>query len=126
MAIILKKRSSPPPVVNELVFPQAMGLYDSRCAYAVTQVSANMAIPYFLMASYAYYFEDQPILTDGFYDELSKWLVSKWDGLQHQHKPLISPDDLKAGSLYSLKKEDYPAVVLGALKSLREMYRLDR
>lgn len=75
----------------------------------------NMMVPYYLMASYAYYVEDDPIFTDGFYDNLSKTILAVWDDLIHQHKYLLNTDMLEAGSFVG----EYPSIISGALKSLR-------
>ena len=49
----------------------------------------NMTIPYYLMASYAYYKEDDPIFSDDFYDMLSKKILNNWDTIEHYHKHLL-------------------------------------
>lgn len=68
----------------------------------------NLMIPWFLMASYLYYHENESMFSDEYYDALSKELLLKWDEVEHSHKHLITKDDLMAGSLYKLKKWDYP------------------
>lgn len=75
-----------------------------------------MTVPYYLMASYAYYVEDDPIFTDGFYDALAKQILDNWDTITHRHRDVLSKDDLAAGSFLG----EYPSIVEGALKSLRE------
>ena len=40
---------------------------------SLISVNDNMAIPYYLMASYAYYKEDDPLFSDDFYDILSSF-----------------------------------------------------
>ena len=59
----------------------------------------NMAIPYYLMASYAYYKEDDPIFSDDFYDMLSKKILNNWDTIEHYHKHLLDEDSLTAGAV---------------------------
>lgn len=76
----------------------------------------NMSVPYYLMASYAYYVEDDPIFTDGFYDGLAKQILDNWDTITHRHKEVLTKGDLEAGSFLG----EYPSIVEGALKSLRE------
>ena len=76
----------------------------------------NMTIPYYLMASYAYYKEDDPILSDGVYDELAKRILDNWIFITHYHKDLIKLDDLSAGSYLG----EYPSIVIGALENLRK------
>lgn len=75
----------------------------------------NMMIPFYLMASYAYYKQDNPIFSDSFYDELAKTMMSIWHAIEHRHKALITIDDLKAGSYLG----EYPSIVVGGLESFR-------
>ena len=75
----------------------------------------NMMIPYYLMASYAYYQESDPIFTDTYFDQLAKRILDNWDNLKHMHKYLLTKDMLVAGTYLG----DYPAMVKGGLGSLR-------
>ena len=75
-----------------------------------------MTVPYYLMASYAYYVQDDPIFTDGFYDGLATQILDNWDTITHRHRDVLSKDDLEAGSFLG----EYPSIVEGALQSLRE------
>ena len=76
----------------------------------------NMMVPWYLMASYAYYKEDNPIFSDSFFDEMGKTMLAVWDDIEHFHKHLITKDDLKAGSYLG----EYPPRVKGGLESVRE------
>lgn len=76
----------------------------------------NMMVPYYLMASYAYYKEDNPIFSDAFFDEMGKTMLEIWDDIEHFHKHLISKGDLEAGSYLG----EYPERVKGGLESLRK------
>ena len=76
----------------------------------------NMMVPYYLMASYAYYVEDDPIFSDAFYDNLAKAMLVVWDSIEHRHKHILTTDMLEAGSFIG----EYPSIVSGALESLRE------
>lgn len=76
----------------------------------------NMMVPWYLMASYAYYKEDNPIFSDSFFDEMGKTMLAVWDDIEHFHKHLITKDDLKAGSYLG----EYPSRVKGGLESVRE------
>ena len=78
--------------------------------------NVNMTVPYYLMASYAYYEKDDPILSDDFYDKLAKNILKQWDNIEHYHKHLLSKDALEAGSYIG----KYPTIVSEALKSLRK------
>ena len=75
-----------------------------------------MMIPWYLMSSYSYYVENDPIFSDQYYDNLAKNLLLNWDNVNHFHKSLISVDDLTAGTYLG----EYPSRIKGALKSLRK------
>mgnify|MGYP000151754754 FL=1 len=76
----------------------------------------NMMVPYYLMASYAYYVEDDPIFSDAFYDNLAKTILAVWDSIEHRHKHILNTDMLEAGSFMG----EYPSIISGALESLRK------
>lgn len=75
----------------------------------------NMMVPWYLMASYAYYKEDDAILSDGFFDELGKTMLAVWDDVEHFHKHLITQDDLNAGTYLG----EYPTRVVDGLFAVR-------
>lgn len=75
----------------------------------------NMLVPLYLMMCYAYYVEDNPIVSDGFFDKFAKKLLKEYDGITHHHKYLIDKDDLEAGSFLG----SYPLIVEGALSHFR-------
>jgi hypothetical protein len=74
----------------------------------------NMMVPWYLMAAYAYYKQDEPILTDAFFDAMGKTMLERWDDINHYHKHLITVDDLQAGTYLG----DYPSIVKGALEEM--------
>jgi len=78
----------------------------------------NMMVPWYLMASYAYYQEDDAILSDGFFDDMGKTMLACWDDIEHFHKELISKDDLTAGTYLG----EYPERVKGGLLSVRKEF----
>jgi len=78
----------------------------------------NMMVPWYLMASYAYYVQDDAIFSDGFFDEMGKTMLAVWNDIEHFHKEHISVDDLEAGTFLG----EYPSRVEGGLASLREAY----
>ena len=78
----------------------------------------DVGVAWYLMASYAYYWEDDPILSDAAFDQLGKELLARWPEVKHWHKDLLSEDELEAGSCL-LSKEKYPGVTVGGLKHLR-------
>lgn len=85
-------------------------------ANRIIDKNKNMVVPYYLMASYAYYEEDSPIFSDSYYDELAKTMIENYNVIQHYHKNLISLDDLEAGSYLGT----YPRIVKEALKDWRK------
>jgi hypothetical protein len=75
----------------------------------------NMLVPYYLMYSYAYYKENESLITDHEYDQICQDLITNWDNITHWHKPLLSLESLKAGTGYDIK---YPNRVVGAAIAL--------
>ena len=69
------------------------------------------------MAAYAYYVEDDPILSDAVYDRLVTKIINNWDAIEHHHKHLLDFDQLKAGTYLG----EYPSRVKGAVKELRKI-----
>lgn len=82
---------------------------------AKTDENPNMLVPFYLMASYAYYVLDRPILDDGDYDQLCQRLDDQWDEIEHRDKAWIARDDLAAGTRLSTL---YPSMAKGAASSL--------
>ena len=75
----------------------------------------NMLVPYYLMFSYAYYKENESLITDSEYDQICQDLITNWNNITHWHKPLLSLESLKAGTGYDIK---YPPRVVGAAIAL--------
>jgi|TARA_B110000259_G_scaffold183794_1_gene229634 hypothetical protein len=73
-------------------------------------------IPYYLMASYAYYEESDPIFSDSYFDTLAKNILKEWDNLDHYHKHLLDRDVLEAGSYIG----KYPTIVIDSLLELKK------
>ena len=80
----------------------------------------NMMVPWYLMASYAYYKKDEPILSDAFFDAMGKTMLERWDDITHYHKHLITVDDLQAGTYLG----EYPSIVEGALEDVKTRNKL--
>jgi len=64
----------------------------------------------YLLHCYLYYNLNNPIIYDHDFDQLCKALVEKWDSINHSYKKLISLEDLKAGTGYSIT--DYPQEII--------------
>ena len=87
---------------------------DKMC-FDTIETNINMTVPWFLMAAYAYYIEDDPILSDAQFDRLVKRMIEHWDTIEHRHKELITLDQLKAGTYLG----EYPSQIAGAVKQIR-------
>ena len=81
--------------------------------------NSNMLVPWYLMAAYAYYVEDDPILYDSTFDKMAKRILHLWDEIDHWHKELLNKDMLEAGTFVG----EYPTRIKGALQSVRETYK---
>jgi hypothetical protein len=92
--------------------------YDKECFDAI-ETHVNMLVPWYLMAAYAYYVEDNPIISDQLFDNMSKRLLASWDIIEHMHKHHLTRGDLEAGTFLG----KYPTRIKGALKSLRSIKR---
>ena len=81
--------------------------------------SINMYVPWYIMAAYAYYVEDDPILEDSRFDMMSNRILEHWDEIEHRHKKYLTKDMLKAGTYIG----EYPSQIKGALQSVRDTYK---
>jgi len=90
-----------------------------KACFDLVDDSINMSVPWYIMAAYAYYIEDDPILEDRDFDLLAKKILKDWDEIEHIHKDYLSKDMLEAGTYMG----DYPSRIEGALQSVRHSYR---
>jgi hypothetical protein len=91
-------------------------IFDKLCEQ-LTGENQNLLVPWWLMACYAYYIEDDPILSDAAFEKLWKRLDRVWTFVQHQHKDWIDGDALQTGGY--LGEADYPVRIPGAVAALR-------
>ena len=82
-----------------------------------TTARPNTMVPWYVLASYAYYHLDQPVISDMAFDRLARRLLIDWKQTEHQHKHLISEDALRAGTML-LSEDEYPSVAKDAAKAL--------
>lgn len=87
--------------------------FDQRCRELIEQ-EPNLMVPWYLTSSYLYYKLDFSILSDECYDEMCKEMLSKWESIEHMHKHLIDPEQLKAGTGYAIDFETLPERVKSA------------
>lgn len=90
-----------------------------KACFDLVDENINMAVPWYLMAAYAYYVEDDPIMEDKDFDFLSRKILKDWDEIEHMHKHYLTKDMLEAGTYMG----EYPSRVEGAVKSVRHTYR---
>lgn len=79
--------------------------------------SRNMLVPWFLIASWSYYWGDHALISDGLFDRICRDLEAEFDGLEHKHKHLVDRAWLAAGTC-GLARDAYPASVRGAAAHL--------
>lgn len=84
--------------------------------YKQVNNNINLAVPLYLIAAYAYYIEDDPLISDDCFDWLAKLLKEHWEELTHRHKRYLTLDDLNAGTFLG----EYPSIVSGAVGDLRK------
>lgn len=95
-----------------------MHLQDRYCCNLLLS-NKHMAVPWFILASYAYYVEDDPIITDACYDFVYKFMLTYWKDIVHIHKDVVFTA-LGAGSTtgsgYAIK---YPSRIKHVVRSMR-------
>lgn len=89
--------------------------------YRLGEKSPNMLVPWYLMATYAYYDLDNPLLSDAGYDWVCLALAQSWDQIDHMHKHLINRESLEAGTGYELSGK-MPQLVMEAADQLLTRY----
>lgn len=80
------------------------------------EMPLNLTVPWYLMASFAYYEDDDPIIEDTTFDEMSKYMLENWSKIKHIHKRHITKKDLEAGTFLGV----YPSRIPGAVKKIRD------
>lgn len=85
------------------------------------KISRSSVFPWILMASYAYYHEDNPILSDECYDKMCKYALEHYGELSGEHtRRYITEEALRTGSLYHLTQDSYPYWSIRILNQLRK------
>ena len=87
-------------------------------SYAYNKIckDINITVSYYIIGSFAYYEQDNPIFTDRFFDKMASIMIDRWEDIEHYYKPFISLSDLDART-YS---GEYPSILEGALQNLRD------
>ena len=87
-----------------------------RIFFQICSDNVNMYVPWYIMAAYAYYIEDSPILSDITFDKMALKILKDWDKIEHFHKQFLTKEMLVAGTYLG----DYPTRVEGAVKEIRK------
>lgn len=82
----------------------------------VHQWNPGRVLSWYLMCSFIYYRMNDSLVSDAVYDEMAKVLLKKYDSFEHQHKHLVTKEDLEAGTLYGIY--NYPTMVRSAAMAL--------
>jgi len=69
----------------------------------VKNLPINNLVPIYLMSSYIYYEKDDNVLEDHEFNLVCKRLYNNFDNITHMHKYLLSKEELKASTGYTLK-----------------------
>ena len=72
------------------------------------------------MTSFLYYHMNRSVITNDEYDQLCVDLAAGWKTGKHQHKHLVSLEDLEAVTGYAIK---YPNMVVGGAMMLLDRHR---
>lgn len=78
--------------------------------YSLLERSNNLAVSWWLMASYAYYLLDETIISDECFDQLTQVISDNYQNIVHVNKDLVTEDRLSCGSAYDLRV--YPTRVM--------------
>lgn len=88
-----------------------MKVADLMTTSNIETMEKTRLVPWFLIASYAYYRLDVNVMSDYDFDFLVRRLRDNWNTIDHPHKSLIRDTNLEAGSGYDI---DFPSIVRGA------------
>ena len=101
--------------------PPIADLLDALCYKRISK-NVDAAVSWLMMASYGYYKCDMPILSDGMYDWLARFIVHNWDEIAHPHKRFMSHEELRTTSSLELSDgygaDAYPNRVRSAYAAL--------
>lgn len=87
-------------------------------ARRVIEANINMAVPWYLMSSFAYYQEDESLLADTYFDEICVLLRENWDQITHRHKCFVDRTQLGAATGYALDFKNLPTIITASTYGL--------
>ncbi len=89
----------------------------------VEAFSSARLVPFYLMASFAYYELNSNFMEDAAYDRICVRLRAEWRRVVHPHKHLIKFDSLSATTGYALKFHKLPLIVRVSTHRLLDLAR---
>ena len=89
----------------------------------VEALSSARLVPFYLMASFAYYELNATFMEDAAYDRICVRLREEWQQVVHPHKRLIKFDSLSATTGYALKFHKLPLIVRVSTHRLLDLSR---
>lgn len=74
----------------------------------------HLLVPWYLILSYAYYYRDVSLVSDGLYDRICRDLLAALSSfeIEHRHMGLCDLDSLVSGTAYQLYAKDYPGMAV--------------
>lgn len=85
------------------------------------KTNPSSVLAWILMSSYAYYIQDDPILSDGCFDKMCKYALDNYDKLKHRHvERFITKEALRAGTMYHITHDAYPHWCIRMVNQLRK------
>lgn len=85
--------------------------------------SWNLSVPWFLCASYLYYYLDESVISDQTFDWMCEEMLERWKTIEHPHKVFITKPMLKTGSGHSINFRKIPTIIKGAADQMLMDYK---
>jgi hypothetical protein len=101
----------------DIVHGNVISVYEKICL-DITESNHNMLIPWYIMSAYAYYVEDDPIISDGMFDRICQRLLEDYVNVEHIHKKYIKKSTLESGTYLG----EYPSRIEDVVRQLRRTY----
>lgn len=95
--------------------------HDAPRPYYAVNFSASWGelFQLYLMTSFLYYEMNRSVISNDDYDRICGLLAAGWRGAKHQHKHLITLEDLTAVTGYAIR---YPSMVVGGALTLLKLH----
>lgn len=93
--------------------------YDEKCREDFKS-NPSSCIAWYLMASYAYYKENESLLSDSTFDKMCLYILTNWTTLEHRYKHLVNKESLTAGTGFDVEWNRFPEGFMRTIYSLME------